>query len=63
MTTTISSATTKSDAKRSIEIAQSIYQTDHQVKLLSLHADAESLLQQLQAIKQQRDLSVEHSHN
>jgi hypothetical protein len=63
MTTTISSATTKSDAKRSIEIAQSVYQTDHQVKLLNLHADAESLLQQLQAIKQQRDLSADHSQN
>jgi hypothetical protein len=59
MTTTISSATTASEAKRNIAIAKSVYQTDHQVKLLNLHADAESLLQQLQAIKQQRDLSID----
>jgi hypothetical protein len=63
MTTTISPLTSASDATRSIEIAKSVYQTDHQVKLLNLHADAESLLQQLQAIKQQRDLSADHSHN
>jgi hypothetical protein len=37
-----------------MDIAQSVYQADHQVKLLSLHADAESLLQQLQVLKQQR---------
>jgi hypothetical protein len=59
MTTTISSATSASEATRSIAIAKSVYQTDHQVKLLNLHADAESLLQQLQAIKQQRDLSID----
>jgi hypothetical protein len=33
---------------RGVEIAQSIYQTDHQIKLLSLHADAAALMQQLQ---------------
>jgi hypothetical protein len=58
MTTTISPTLEVSEATRSIEIAKSVYQTDHQVKLLNLHADAESLLQQLHAIKQQRDLSI-----
>ncbi len=59
MTTTISPAIKSSDAAPSIAIAKSVYQTDHQVKLLNLHADAESLLQQLHAIKQQRDQSID----
>jgi hypothetical protein len=56
MPTTISPSPlqSKSDAARPMDIAQSVYQADHQVKLLSLHADAESLLQQLQVLKQQR---------
>jgi hypothetical protein len=59
MNTTMPSATTASEATRNMAIAKSVYQTDHQVKLLNLHADAESLLQQLQAMKQQRDLSID----
>jgi hypothetical protein len=59
MTTTISPATKASEATHSMAIAKSVYQTDHQVKLLNLHADAESLLQQLHAIKQQRDRSID----
>ncbi|MFM2432560.1 MAG: hypothetical protein RLZZ511_3774 [Cyanobacteriota bacterium] len=55
MSTTISPSTSQSEASRPMDIAQSVYQADHQVKLLSLHADAESLLQQLQVLKQQRE--------
>jgi hypothetical protein len=32
-----------------------VYQADHQTKFLNLQADAESLLQRLEAIKQERD--------
>jgi hypothetical protein len=62
-TTTIFPSSTKSHANRGLEIAKSVYQADHQVKLLDLHADAESLLQQLQALKQQRDLPATGSNN
>jgi len=40
---------------RSLEAMKSQYQVDQQVKFLHLQAEAESLLNQLQAIKQQRD--------
>jgi len=33
---------------------KSVYQADQQIKLLHLEADVESLLQQLQYLKQQR---------
>lgn len=39
------------------EKTKSLYQVDHQVELLHLHADVECLLQQLQALKQQRQTS------
>jgi hypothetical protein len=51
-----------SAANGSAQLAKTVYQTDHQIKLLSLHADAESLLQQLRSIKQQRN-TADHSHN
>jgi hypothetical protein len=64
MTTTIISSTKPNVASndRGIEIAKSVYQADHQSKFFTLQAEAESLLQQLQSIKQQRGL-VDHSHN
>lgn len=55
MTTTFSPS---DKTARALEIAKSVYQTDQQDKLMSLHADAESLLQQLQALKQQRSTSA-----
>ncbi|MBE9032685.1 hypothetical protein IQ266_23390 [filamentous cyanobacterium LEGE 11480] len=62
MTTTISPSMKQVGANRGIEIAKSVYQADQQVKLISLHEDAETLLQQLHALKQQRDPSAQH-HN
>lgn len=38
----------------SLEKMKSLYQVDQQAKLLDLQAETESLLQQLQEIKQQR---------
>lgn len=38
----------------SLEKMKSLYQVDQQTKLLDLQAETESLLQQLQEIKQQR---------
>jgi hypothetical protein len=37
-----------------MELMKSTYQTDQQVKYLHLQAEVESLLQQLQILKQQR---------
>jgi hypothetical protein len=49
---------------RLLTIAKSLYQADHQVKFFDLRADAETLLQQLQSLKQQRSESqVDHSCN
>lgn len=39
---------------RIMQLTKSLYQTDQQVKFLHLQAEVESLLQQLQTIKQQR---------
>jgi len=39
---------------RTLEAMKTQYQLDQQAKFLSLQAEAESLLQQLQAMKQQR---------
>ncbi|KAM3095885.1 hypothetical protein ACKFKF_23680 [Phormidesmis sp. 146-12] len=39
---------------RSLEKMKAIYQADQQAKFLNLHAETESLLQQLQSLKQQR---------
>ena len=36
---------------------KSAYQVDHQVRVLTLQAEADALLQQLQALKQQRSTS------
>lgn len=38
----------------SLDKVKSLYRADQQVKLLDLQAEAESLLRQLQALKQQR---------
>lgn len=45
---------TRSHQSRLLKAMKSQYPLDQQVKFLHLQADAESLLQQLQAIKQQR---------
>ncbi|MBD2019736.1 hypothetical protein H6F43_05980 [Leptolyngbya sp. FACHB-36] len=45
---------TRSYQSRLLEAMKSQYPLDQQVKFLHLQADAESLLQQLQAMKQQR---------
>ncbi|MBC7972140.1 MAG: hypothetical protein H7Z11_18775 [Verrucomicrobia bacterium] len=42
---------------RLIKAMKSQYQLDQQVKFLHLQAEADSLLQQLQAVKQQRQAS------
>lgn len=42
---------------RLIKAMKSQYQLDQQVKFLHLQAEADSLLQQLQAVKQQRQIS------
>ncbi len=42
---------------RLIKAMRSQYQLDQQVKFLHLQAEADSLLQQLQAVKQQRQAS------
>lgn len=39
---------------RAIEIMKSLYQADQQAKYLNLHSEVETLLQQLQCLKQQR---------
>ncbi|MGV0027155.1 hypothetical protein [Phormidesmis priestleyi] len=39
----------------SLEKMKALYQADQQAKFLNLHAETESLLQQLQNLKQQRD--------
>lgn len=39
---------------RAIARMKSLYQADQQAKFLNLHAETESLLQQLQTLKQQR---------
>ncbi|MBE9228192.1 hypothetical protein IQ264_22470 [Phormidium sp. LEGE 05292] len=39
---------------RMMEKMKSVYQADQQVKLLNLQAEVETLLQQLQNLKQQR---------
>ncbi|KAM3097276.1 hypothetical protein ACKFKG_08685 [Phormidesmis sp. 146-35] len=44
----------QSDCLRSLEKMKAIYQADQQAKFLNLHAETESLLQQLQSLKQQR---------
>ncbi|MFB2834683.1 hypothetical protein [Floridanema evergladense] len=43
-----------SNQVRLMEKMKSVYQADQQLKLLNLQAEVESLLQQLQNIKQQR---------
>lgn len=51
-----SSATER--GSRFLQVMKSVYQADQQAKFLDLHAEADSLLQQLQQLKQQRELSA-----
>ncbi|XGV98420.1 MAG: hypothetical protein ACAF41_05680 [Leptolyngbya sp. BL-A-14] len=46
---------------RLIEAMKAQYQLDQQVKFLHLQAEADSLLQQLQSLKQQRQASEDSS--
>lgn len=48
---------------RLLEAMKTQYQLDQQVKFLHLQAETESLLQQLQAIKQQRQASIAATAN
>jgi hypothetical protein len=49
---------------RLLTMAKSLYQTDHQIKFFDLQADAETLLQKLQSLKQQRlEGQLDHSNN
>ncbi len=51
----VSDASTASISRtRAIEKLKYLYQADQQAKYLHLHAEVDSLLQQLQTIKQQR---------
>ncbi len=43
---------------RSLEKMKALYQADQQAKFLNLHAETESLLHQLQILKQQREQEV-----
>lgn len=45
-------------ANRLIERMKSLYQADQQAKFLNLQAEVDSLLEQLQILKQQREGSV-----
>ena len=47
-------STAVTSSPRLMELMKSTYQTDQQVKYLHLQAEVESLLQQLQILKQQR---------
>ncbi len=42
------------EGERLIHLMRSVYQADHQVKLLHLHAEADTLLHQLQVTLKQR---------
>jgi hypothetical protein len=59
------SPSTQSSAQplRGVEIAQSIYQADHQIKLLSLHADAAALMQQLQSSQRPINPPIDPAQN
>jgi len=50
------------DPPRAIALMKSLYQADQQVKYLHLQAEVESLLQQLQILKQQRQDSSVNSN-
>jgi len=43
---------------RSLEKMKALYQVDQQTKFLNLHAETESLLHQLQVLKQQREQKI-----
>ncbi len=47
-------ADVKDSGSRLLEAMKSVYQADQQAKFLDLHAEADSLLRQLQSLKQQR---------
>jgi hypothetical protein len=54
MNSLISSNVSATPNLQGIEVTKPVYQADHQTKFLNLQADAESLLQRLEAIKQER---------
>lgn len=47
-------STASATRTRAIEMMKSLYQADQQAKYLNLHSEVETLLQQLQCLKQQR---------
>jgi hypothetical protein len=47
--------TVSRDRARLLDIMQSVYPVQHQVAYLDLHTETDLLLQQLQALKQQRN--------
>lgn len=55
------SSTAVTENPRLISLMKSMYQADQQVKYLHLQAEVESLLQQLQILKQQRQCSLVNS--
>jgi hypothetical protein len=58
------SALPTSSGDRFLTMAKALYQADHQTKFFDLQADAETLLQQLRSLKQQRLAGqADHSHN
>lgn len=52
----VPAAQTSTLQPRTLEAMKTQYQLDQQVKFLSLQAETECLIQQLQALKQQRQL-------
>ncbi|GAC1453895.1 MAG: hypothetical protein NVS2B14_11580 [Chamaesiphon sp.] len=54
-----SSAVADSNNTRILELTKSVYHAKERVKFMHLQAEVESLLQQLQTIKQQRQESPE----
>lgn len=54
----VDAASVDQQRNRLVEAMKSQYQLDQQVKFLHLQAEADCLLQQLQAVKQQRQASA-----
>ena len=52
------SITSDREWARSLEKMKAFYQADQQTKFLTLHAETESLLHQLQILKQQREQKI-----
>lgn len=54
-------STTSATTTRVMEMMKSLYQADQQAKFLNLQAEVDSLLEQLQTIKQQRQATAEQT--